>query len=231
MKRAIVVLGTWLLTAALAPAADVAELVKQLKDGNADARRAAAEALGKAGKDAREAAPALIAALKDADLYVRAFAAQALGQIDADPKTAVPALDANLKNLREKSEVHEAALASLGKFGAEGVGPLGAVVGDANREPELRRKAVLLLTQIGPPARSTVPMLTDIAANKTKNPKVAGKNSMEQRVDAINALGAIASTEDKEAVDLLVELNGTEKLQRELKKPVADALKKIRERK
>jgi HEAT repeat protein len=231
MKRLFGALGAWLLAAAAVSAADVSELVKQLKSANADERRAAAEALGKAGKDAKDAAPALIAALKDSDLFVRTFAAQALGDVGADPKTVAAALQAVMKNTREKEEVHEAALASLGKLGGEGVPALAEVVGDQNRDADLRHKAIRLLAQIGPAARSTVPMLTDLAVAKAKNPKQPPRTSMELRVDALNALGAIATPDDKEAVDALTEMAATEKLDRNLKMAVVPALKKIKERK
>jgi hypothetical protein len=231
MKRLFAGIGTWLLAAALAPAADVADLVKQLKDSNADTRRAAAEALSKVGKEGKSAAPALVAALKDPDLFVRSFSAQALGQIDPNPKEVVPALRQCMMNIREKKEVHEAALASLGKLGTEAVGTLGDVAGDQSRDPDLRHKAVHLLGAMGPTARATVPILTEMGSGKGKNPKIAPKNSMELRVDAITALGDVATSEDTKAIEMLKELDGMEKLQRELKQPVKAALKKIEARK
>src|SRR5262249_44722525 len=131
MKHVIGVWAAWLGAVALAPAADVAGLVKQLKDSKTEVRRSAAEELGKAAKDpAAEAPPALTAALKDSDLFVRALAAQALGAIGAAPKTAVPALTAALKTPREKTEVIEAVVAALGKMGTAAVPSLSELADD-----------------------------------------------------------------------------------------------------
>src|SRR5579872_2491996 len=102
-----------------ARAADVADLIKQLKDRDSDTRRSAAKALGEAGGDAKVVVPALVGALKDRDRFVRRFAAQSLGDLGPDAGAAVPALRKALDDSRK--EVQEAAAAALGKIGPAAV--------------------------------------------------------------------------------------------------------------
>ena len=73
--------------AAAAPAADVADLVKKLKDKDVDTRRAAAQALAEGG--AKDAVAALKDALKDNDAFVRRYSAQALGTAGPDGSPAI----------------------------------------------------------------------------------------------------------------------------------------------
>jgi len=79
----------------------VAVFVQWLQSQDAGVRSYAASALGEIGKDAKDAAPALIAALKDQDAGVRRSAAAALGKIGKDAKDAAPALIAALKDQDE----------------------------------------------------------------------------------------------------------------------------------
>jgi HEAT repeat protein len=235
MTRLLGIAGAFLFTAALAQAADVADLVKQLKDKDADKRRAAAEELSKAGKDAVDAAPALIAALKDSDIFVRTFAAQALGDIGADPKKAVPALTALFKNSREKAEVLEAAAGALGKLGREAVPALIDLVKNVGVENSIRRKAIASLGQIGPDAHLAVGVLTEVVNGGYKGqPPKTKKGAMpadDLRPDAATALGDIANASDTAAITALNQLGDGKKKQKGLQKLVKDAVKKIQARK
>jgi len=65
---------------------NVPMFVSELQAKQADARAAAAAALGGIGREARDAIPALIVALKDEDASVRKSAAEALTKIRGDPK-------------------------------------------------------------------------------------------------------------------------------------------------
>jgi HEAT repeat protein len=226
-----------LLLCAVGPArcAEVPDLVKQLKSANTDDRRAAAEALGKAGAEARTAAPALIAALKDGDAYVRTFAAQALGQIEADPKAAVPALAAVLKGNREKEEVQEAAAEALGKLGGTAARTLSDAIKDMDKETRIRRKAVVGLGQIGPDARDGLAVLIDVVKGKYAPSAAKAKKGMkgdDLRPDAATALGEIATAKDADALAALEDLIGGKKNKKDkaLKKTVGDAIKKIKDR-
>jgi HEAT repeat protein len=90
-------------------------------DGDAGARRAAAEALGKADPDPKVALEPLMAALKnDKDIPVRTAAATALGNMGEGAKEAVPALQDAVaqakqagKTDREKQALGQAAGAAL----------------------------------------------------------------------------------------------------------------------
>ncbi len=90
MKTLVKVVGVVLCMAAMARAASVDDLMTQLKDKDAQNRRAAAKGLAEAGPDAKPAVPALIDALKDKD--VRTDAAVALGDIGPAAKDAVEPL-------------------------------------------------------------------------------------------------------------------------------------------
>src|SRR5215470_14550082 len=61
-------------------AGQVTDFVRQLQSHDADVRSSAADDLGRIGKNAKEAVPALIAALKDQTAGVRISAATALGR-------------------------------------------------------------------------------------------------------------------------------------------------------
>jgi HEAT repeat protein len=227
MRAILGVVGVVLCLAVPARGADVAGLVKQLKDGDADGRRAAARALGEGGAASREAVPALVQALKDKDLFVRRFSAQALGEIGPDAQAAVPALKAVLADPRK--EVQSAAAAALGKVGPSGIEALTAVVKDGSRDTAVRRQAVDALAQAGTTARSAVPVLTDLL----KVPAGKGKKKLppdDLRVDAANALGALATVEDKEALDTLTALTANKQTNRAIKMAANSAIRKIRAR-
>jgi HEAT repeat protein len=226
MRALLGVAGVVLCVAASARAADVEGLVKQLKGGDPDARRAAAKALAEAGADAKPAVPALKQALKDKDLFVRRFAAQALGAIGPDAASAAPALGAAVNDPRQ--EVQEAAVTALGKIGAPAVATLGAVVKDPNAAPALRRRAADALGVIGPDARSAVPAL--VAALQPGKGKRMDKDS-DIRVEVATALGQIAGPGDKKAVDALNAIATNKKERnRTLKTAAGEALGKIKSR-
>jgi HEAT repeat protein len=63
-----------------------------LKEGDKEERRAAAEAIGKAGGAGRVEIPALASALKDPERDVRCAAADALGSFGNSARAAIPAL-------------------------------------------------------------------------------------------------------------------------------------------
>jgi HEAT repeat protein len=221
-----------LLLATVAAADEVRGLIKQLKNGEVDARRSAAKALGDFGTGAKDAVPALTTALQDGDKFVRRFAAHSLGEIGPDAKQAVPALSALVRNGNEKNEVLDAAVEALGKIGW-GQGAVFALVGtlkDTGREPELRRKAAESLGKMGPDARTSIAALVEVL-KPTKGQPSAGSGDL--RVEAAGALAEIATPADKSAVDALTTLSNDRMLRRDrtLMKAVNDALKKIQAKK
>jgi HEAT repeat protein len=229
MKTVAGVLG-FVLCILPARGADVEALIKQLKDSDPDLRRSAAKALGEAGSEAKTAVAALSAALKDKDLFVRRFSAQSLGELGPDARDAVPALRKAVDD--PKKEVQEAAVGALGKIGLEGVSTLAALVKDANRPPIIRRAAADALQSIGVDAKAAVPAL--VSALKGQTPK--GKKAMQLdkdadvRVEMANALGAIATAADKDALAVLEPLTDRKERNRSLQQAASTAIRKIKER-
>jgi HEAT repeat protein len=209
-----------------ARAEDVTKLVGDLKNKDADVRRAAAKGIAEMGPDAKSATPALIDVLKkDKDVFVRRFAAQALGDVEADPKIAVPALASVLGE-------SEAAVTSLGKMGSTAVPPLIDAVkkkGGTPTKPKgqkpmattdgtalVRTKAIEALGNIGAKAKPAVPVL--IEALKDAN----------VRTEAAEALGNIGP-DAKDAIPALQEAAGAKgnKKDKNFKQAVNVAIKKI----
>ena len=226
MKHLLGVCGV-LLCATMAQAADITELVKQLKEGDNDARRAAAKALADGGPESKEAVPALIKALKDRDVFVRRFSAQALGEIGPEARSAAPALVASLDDARK--EVQTAAANALAKIGPSGVEALTSLVKDERKDSAARREAIKGLSRGGSEARGAVPVLTELV--KEKPPK--GKKNMnapeDLRVEAASALAELATSDDKETIQTLEALTGKmAKTPRNLRQAANMALRKIR---
>jgi hypothetical protein len=73
-------------TEAVSPLADV------LKDGNANVRAGAAQAIGRFGPAAADAVPGLTAALRDREANVRMQAAYALAEVGPGAEAALPQL-------------------------------------------------------------------------------------------------------------------------------------------
>ena len=226
MKRFLGVVGI-VLCAAAARGADVGELIKQLQNGDNDARRAAAKALGEGGAESKAAVPALIKALKDHDTFVRRFSAQTLGEIGPDAQSAVQPLTAVLND--PKKEVQSAAAIALSKLGPSGIETLIGILRDGGKDAAVRRQAIASLSDLGPAAHSAVPALTEVLKEKTAK---GGKKKMDPesvRVDAANALGSLAKSSDTDAVETLSALTDKKaKTPRDLRQAANMALRKIR---
>jgi HEAT repeat protein len=212
--------------------ADIDDLVKQLKDKEADVRRKAAKELADAGADAKPAVPVLVAALKDNDLFVRRFSAQALGAIGEDAQSALPALEKIVKDPNEKKEVQEAAIVAVGKMGKGSVKLLGAFVKDTNYEAALRRRAAEALGALGTDARDALPALTEALKGVVPKGKKLDKDT-DIRLEAADALGNIAGPDDKEVLSALKAINAEKgaKKNKTLFDTISTAVKKIEARK
>lgn len=227
MRQFLAIVGM-VLTATAASAADVSDLIKQLKDKDIDVRRSAAKDLASAGPDAKAAVPALTAALKDGDLFVRRFAAQALGEIGKEAKSAAPSLNALLKEGKDKKEVLDAAAGALGKIGGspDSVKALASTLKDTGADPGVRRQAAESLGKLGGDAKSAIPVLVDVLKPAKGGAMPRGTDF---RPEVATALGEIATPADKTAVDALKTLSEDRAIRRDrnLQKAIADALKKI----
>jgi HEAT repeat protein len=136
------------------PAA-VPALTPELAEPEAGRRMAAAEALGRIGKEAKAAVPALIGALGDEKDYVRRAAAEALGAIGAED--AVPAL---LKALQEKGRVRVCAAEALWRINHHPAAL--PALAEAVQDPTEHAAyfAHVALRHLGAEAKAVVPALT-----------------------------------------------------------------------
>ena len=233
--------------------ADVSALVKKLASKDNEQRREAARELGDLGKGAKDALKPLIKALNDRDRFVRRFAAQAIGGIGADAKLAIPALAAALnddsqpvreaavkalatmgkeavpaltKALKGTSDVQETAIKALGATGEAGVPALTEAIRDDKMGATLRSRAIASLPQ-DKAARPALPALVD-AVNK---PAPGGRDGRQFRLDAIAALGRLATPSDSLAIKALDDLVLDEKLRdMQIKNGARAALKAVKSR-
>jgi HEAT repeat protein len=233
MKTLLGVAAAFLCLAMSVQAADVDDLVKQLKDKDPDVRRKAAKDLAAAGPDAKPALPMLVNAVtKDNDLFVRRFSAQAIGAIGEDAKAAIPTLKGIVKDPNEKKEVQEAAIAALGKIGKGSVEFLGTVVKDADQDIALRRGAADALGAMGPDAKAAIPTLTEALKGVAPKGKKMDKDN-DIRLEAADALGSIAGPDEKEVLEALKAINAEKgsKRNKTLFDTINTAVKKIEARK
>lgn len=254
MRNLLGLLGV-LVWAIAAPAAEVPELVKKLGSSDNEVRRAAAKDLSDLGKDAKAAIKPLVKALKDEDRFVRRFAAQALGNIGPDAKTAIPALseligddrpqvreaavkalgkmgDAGVPALAKAlsgtpSDVQDLAIDALGEAGKAGVAPLLSVLKDDSADASLRRRALAAVVPHPTLAQPAIPSLVEIV----KNPRVRGQDGRQLRLEAVQALGRLATKSDTTVVKTLETIAQDEKLMdNQLKNTCKQTLKKLQAR-
>jgi HEAT repeat protein len=214
MKRFLGLLCVTLCLISSARADGVSQLVKQLKDTDAEMRRSAAKSLGEMGADAKEAVPDLMKSLKDGDMFVRRFSAQALAGIGPDAKDAIPALKDALGDKRK--EVAEAAAGALAKLGPNGVSTLSDLAKDKKKDTVLRQKAVEALGHAGEDAKPAVSVLGDLLADS---------NIAVDAAAALGELGPVAK--DDKILDTLRDLADKKTKDRSLRETAQSALRKI----
>jgi HEAT repeat protein len=214
MKRSFGLLCVALCLVGSARADGVSQFVKQLKDADAETRRAAAKSLGEMGAEAKDAVPDLMKSLKDKDMFVRRFSAQALAGIGADAKDAIPALKEALTDNRK--EVAEAAAGALAKVGPDGVSTLTDLAKDKKKDTAIRRKAIEALSHAGEDAKPAVPVLGDLLADTSL------------AVDAAAALGELGPVaKDDKILDALRDAADKKNKDRSLRETAQTALRKI----
>jgi HEAT repeat protein len=161
-----------------------------LKDRDAKVRADAAIALGRFGKDGKDAIKPLIEALGDKDENVRAAAALSLLSLKPSGKEAVTLL---MVRLREKGTTPVFAVQVLGTMGKEPVAPLMAAL----RETETRSAAALALRAIG---KDAAPELTEaLKDNDARVRRVAAEVLGRIGPDAKTAVpGLLEACKDKD---------------------------------
>jgi HEAT repeat protein len=142
----------------------VGALAVALKDRHAATVRAAASALRRMGKDAKEAQAELQAVVGNSkeDLDARTEAAVALGLIDADVAQALPVMRKVVGDAKADTKLRKAVAEALGKWGkdaGDASATLGLVLVTKTTPVELRTAAVTALSQFGAEAKEAIPAL------------------------------------------------------------------------
>jgi HEAT repeat protein len=136
-------------------------LLANLTSPDAEDRSRAVDALGRIGRDAKDAVPAVILALRDQDAVVRRTAADVLGKIEPGAEDAAPALIAALND--QDVSVRRTAADVLARIGSGAKDAAPALIAALNDQDEwVRRIAAGALGEIGTEANDEAP--TSIAA-------------------------------------------------------------------
>jgi HEAT repeat protein len=169
---------------------DVPALAKALTQADARVRIEAAEDLGRIGRPAAAALPALVPlSEKDPDPLVRLEAAKAVASIDPKNETALPIL---VEALRDRTpRVRKRAAECLGDLGAGAAPAVAALVkAVSDSDPAVAWAAIDALGQIGPDAEPAVPALREAL------------RQARTRGAAIDAVGQIGRKARPAAADL-----------------------------
>jgi HEAT repeat protein len=155
-----------------------------LGDPAPNVRATAAAALGRLGRQAEEATPALLAAMKDEMPEVRVLTATALGRVAAGDQKAVETLGLALIGDPDVN-VRNAAASALGWMGppAAAAGPV-MIRALNDTDPTVRVHVIVALGRIGPADGSFATVLKTIAEQDP---------SADFRIWAIRALGLIGA--------------------------------------
>jgi HEAT repeat protein len=138
------------------------ETLTSAAGGETAVRRAALQALGDMGPDARTAVDAVARRLTDPEPAVRWAAAEALGRIGPAAAAAVPALRRALADAAVRLAAADA-LGWIGRAAEPAVAALTALTRDA--DPEARRVAAWALLRVGKGGPDAVPILTEELRN------------------------------------------------------------------
>lgn len=166
----------------------VPALIARLEDENAQIRIAAAEALGNIGPAAESASGPLIDVIenRDEEVLVREYAIAAVARVaPTAPVVSATLVDAVAESNALIYQAAVAALVDIGLSGREAIGDDVAGLVSALRAPDTARRlsAARGLGELGPYARSAVPALTEIVADR--------QNDIELRAAAATALGEV----------------------------------------
>jgi HEAT repeat protein len=160
----------------------VVPLTTVLKDTDPGTRAAAADALAKAGPNAKDAAPELLSILNDSDKAVRSAAIFALGRISPDNPSFVAAALIKRFGEEKEAELRREVIVSLKVLG-EKSGPVVAAMTQALADPDAdtQTAATVALGTFGTAAKPAADALLKLATE--------GKDK-GQRIDAIRAFGS-----------------------------------------
>ena len=200
---------------------DLKQLLTDLKTNEAVKKRKAVKQLTSMGTAAKAAAPSLIYLLeRDRDALVRRGAAEALGAVGGDAKSTIPALAKAMND--SDLEVITVASVSLSKYGKQAVPVLQEALAD--KDNQVRRHAAEALAKIGPDAKDAVPDLLKAYQAEGKQMKRATSTVKASYVEALGAIGPDA----KEAIPVFEAFLAERNPDRELRRVVTEALRKIK---
>jgi HEAT repeat protein len=212
----------------IGPEATLPALTDLLGDEKAEVRRAAAEALGLFGREAKTAVPNLIATLRDESWEFRHSATEALGEIGVRDQHAVPELVrmlanedqddiliASVERMQRALELRKAVAEALRKMRPDVTRSLTEMLQD--KDARVRTVTAQLLGEIGPEAKAAIPALMDLLQDTEHGVRFA----------AVQALGKMGP-EAKDATADLQQLLEDEDEQ--LRQAAAEALKAIGQR-
>jgi HEAT repeat protein len=181
------------------PALVVPLLAKALKDSSVAVLLATLEAIEQIGPDALVTLPDILRLTSHPDDLVRQACAEALYEIGPAAKAAIPILISLLKD--KSPNVRYAAVKALGEQGADAAPAVPILLWFLDRQPADddfdRTRVIHTLEQIGPAAKSAVPVLI----------KLLAKNEFrDASIDALCGIGP----EAKAAVPALIEITKRE---------------------
>jgi HEAT repeat protein len=147
------------------PTAAMPQLISLLL--NADSGSAMLRTFESMGTNAESALPYLMARLKQPNQSLDWRFFQAFAALDETAKPAVPDLVAMLKTKTSSGSEWraESALSAMGKGSASAVPDLIGLLKDP--DPQVRDRAIMVLGNIGEPAKSAVPSLTALLSTKS----------------------------------------------------------------
>jgi HEAT repeat protein len=222
MKRRLLLAMALTALCALASAqsaAEVRQLIAQLKDKDISRRREALLELMSFGPKAKEAVPALIEVFGSDDAELRQVAVNVLDKIG---KTAVPDLEKALQS--DTPLVRRQACLALGKIGppAQSALPaLGKLVAQ-DKDKEVRGFAVSALGKIDAEAKTSLPLLRGALKDDDKGVRLTAVATLGQASDKVDAAIPVLAEglADKEAAVRFLTLSSLQTLDDKAKKAV-----------
>ena len=193
-QQAAAVIGQQKVEDTLVVMNDLTASVRVEKDPSV--RREVAVTLGRFGKLAKQAVPALTEALADKDDGVKAAAAEALGRVGPEARAAAGDL---LKLARAADKpLRQAVVFALGRIDPDDKPPVAAALVEALKsttEVELRREAVTSLGLLGETQGDVMPALAAQLADKDAEHRLL-------TIEAIAKLGPAVKTVEAELLTL-----------------------------
>jgi HEAT repeat protein len=193
-QQAATVIGQQKVEDALVVLTDLTTAVRVEKEPSV--RREVAVTLGRFGKLAKQAVPALIEALADKDDGVKAATAEALGRVGPEARAAAPELLKLAKGTDKPLRL--AATFALGRIDADDKLSVAAALVEtlkAATEVELRREAITSLGLLGESRGGVLPALAAQLADRDAEHRVL-------TIDAIGKLGPAVRSVESELLGL-----------------------------